>query len=277
MNYEVLSQAAGIVRERWPDAAPRAGMILGSGWSDIVEAFEVRDSIGYDEIPGLGRPGVVGHAGRLAWIEGGGTQGFVFQGRRHWYEGEGWTPIAMPVYILKELGAAMLVLTNAAGGIRADFHPGDLVIVNDHINHLSGNPLLGPHHAAWGPRFPDQSHVYDPALRAGIAAAGAAIGQTLKEGVYLAASGPTYETPAEISAYRSLGADLVGMSTVPEAILANAAGMKVAAISCVTNYAAGISKTDLTHEEVTETTRTTMPRMKALLAAFWKEWHDGAD
>jgi len=272
MNRDLLDEAVKAVRSRWPDAAPAAGMILGSGWSEVVEAFDIRDTIAYEEIPGLGAPGVAGHSGRLAWIEANGRQGFLFQGRRHWYEGEGWTPIAVPLFILKAFGASGVLLTNAAGGIRDGLHPGDLVILNDHINHMSENPLIGAHDSTWGPRFPDQSSVYDASLRQVAARAGAGIGEVLQEGVYLAASGPTYETPAEITAYRTLGADLVGMSTVPEAILANAAGMRVLAISCVTNYAAGISKTKLSHEEVTETTRTTMPRMKALLAACWDEW-----
>lgn len=272
MNIALLNQAAEAVRSRWPDASPAAGMILGSGWSDVVAAFDVRDTIGYEEIPGLGAPGVIGHSGRLAWIESNGRQGFLFQGRRHWYEGEGWTPVAIPVFILKTFGAPVILLTNAAGGIREGLHPGDLVILSDHINLMQGNPLTGPHDPTWGPRFPDQSRVYDASLRGVAARAGTRIGETLPEGVYLAASGPAYETPAEIAAYRTLGADLVGMSTVPEAILANAAGLRVAAISCVTNYAAGIGTTTLSHEEVTETTRKTMPRMKALLAAFWEEW-----
>ena len=272
MNYDLLNEAVEAIRSRWPEASPAAGMILGSGWSDVVEAFDVRDTIAYEEIPGLGAPGVVGHSGRLAWIESNGRQGFLFQGRRHWYEGEGWTPVAIPVFTLRAFGASAVLLTNAAGGIREGLHPGDLVILSDHINHMQGNPLIGPHDPRWGPRFPDQSSIYDASLRRVAASAGTGIGEALQEGVYLAASGPTYETPAEIAAYRALGADLVGMSTVPEAILANASVLRVAAISCVTNYAAGISKTKLSHEEVTETTQTTMPRMKALLAAFWEEW-----
>jgi len=272
MNDALLNKAAEAIRSRWPDASPAAGMILGSGWSEVVEAFDVRDTMAYEDIPGLGAPGVAGHSGRLAWIESNGRQGFLFQGRRHWYEGEGWTPVAIPVFVLKAFGASVALLTNAAGGIREGLHPGDLVVLSDHINHMQGNPLIGPHDATWGPRFPDQSSIYDASLRRVAAVAAVGIGEALQEGVYLAASGPTYETPAEISAYRTLGADLVGMSTAPEAILANAAGMRVAAISCVTNYAAGISKTKLSHEEVTETTQTTMPRMKGLLAAFWEEW-----
>ena len=145
------------------------------------------------------------------------------------------------------------------------------MIIDDHINFLGTNPLIGPHHPFWGPRFPDQSEVYRRNLREALTRAGKAIGETLPHGVYLADSGPTYESPAEIRAFRALGADAVGMSTVPEALLANAAGLKVVGLSCITNLAAGISAQPLSHEEVTEATRQAMARMKSLVLGFWKE------
>ena len=271
MNYELLEQAAQFLKGKWPQAAPSHGLILGSGWSDVVEAFTIKECVDYGEIPGLGKAGVVGHAGTLSWAEGAGLETFIFQGRRHYYEGVGWTPIALPIYVLRELGVQTLVLTNAAGGVRDGMRPGDLMIITDHINNFGVNPLLGAHNEAWGPRFPDQSHVYDSALVELLKQAGAKADVPLSTGTYLASTGPTYETPAEVQAFKRWGADAVGMSTVPEAILANAAGLKVAGLSCITNLAAGISREKLSHEEVTDTTRQTMPRMKSVLTAFWEE------
>jgi purine-nucleoside phosphorylase len=273
INYEMLDRAVRVVRDLWPSAQPLCGMILGSGWSDVADAFNVHKDAPYIRIPGLGKPGVAGHSGRLVWGESAGVETLIFQGRRHVYEGEGWTPVALPVYLLKALGAKVVLLTNAAGGVRADLKPGTLMIIDDHINMMGTNPLIGPHQPAWGPRFPDQSAVYDPKLRAMLETAGSAVGESLAHGVYLADSGPAYETPAEIRAFRALGADAVGMSTVPEAMLAHAAGMRVAGLSCITNLAAGVSKEPLSHEEVTQATSKAMPRMKSVILRFWKELH----
>jgi purine-nucleoside phosphorylase len=271
MNHEIMEEAAAFVQSRWSDLSPAAGMILGSGWGDVVGAFTIEDEILYEEIPGLGKPGVAGHAGRLVRATAAGREALIFQGRRHFYEGEGWTAIALPVFVLKACGAPIVVLTNAAGGIRDEFSPGDLMIIEDHINHMHSNPLIGEHDPTWGVRFPDQSNIYDTELRSALKRAADAAGVPIQRGVYLAASGPYYETPTEIRSYRTLGADAVGMSTVPEAALANAAGLRVVALSCISNLAAGISKSPLTHEEVTETTQAAMQRMTSVLAAFWKE------
>ncbi len=271
MNYELLDEALTFIKGRWPDASPRCGLILGSGWSEVVDTFDVKDSIDYGDIPGMGKAGVVGHAGKLSWASAAGLETFIFQGRRHYYEGVGWTPIAIPIYLLKQLGADRLVLTNAAGGARDDMKPGDLMIIRDHINNFGVNPLLGAHNPVWGPRFADQSTIYKPELVACLRAAGEKADVPLLEGVYLASTGPTYETPSEVQAFKRWGADAVGMSTVPEAMLANAAGLQVAGLSCITNLAAGISKQALTHEEVTDTTQQTMPRMKNVLKALWEE------
>ena len=203
--------------------------------------------------------------------EAAGITTLIFQGRRHYYEGEGWTPVAVPVYVLKQLGVEWVLLTNAAGGVRDDLRPGSLMILSDHINNMGTNPLLGPHHACWGPRFPDLSNAYALPMRAALKRAAMSCGLGVGEGVYFASSGPFYETPAEIKAYRTLGADAVGMSTVPEALLANAAGLRVAGLSCITNSAAGISANPLSHEEVTETSKQTMPKMIAMISSFWKE------
>lgn len=271
MDRKQLDQALSFIRSRWPNARPTLGLILGSGWSEVVESFTIKDAIPYEEIPGLGKTGVVGHAGRLVLAESSGIETLIFQGRRHFYEGVGWTPIALPVFLIKSLGAKAVMVTNAAGGVRADLKPGSLMIIDDHINFLGANPLIGTHDPVWGPRFPDQSEVYNTKLRKLLAQAGTAAGETLPHGVYLADSGPTYESPAEIRAFRTLGADAVGMSTVPEALLANAAGLKVVGLSCITNLAAGISKQALSHEEVTESTKNAMARMKAVVLGFWKE------
>lgn len=271
MNEQTLERAIQVVKKKWGDAAPRFGAILGSGWGDVVDALDIIDSLGFEEIPGLGRTGVQGHSGRLVRARVQDVELLVFQGRRHFYEGEGWSPVSIPVRILKEMGTQAVVLTNAAGGIRADLKPGTLMLIDDHINFMGNHPLIGPHNPLWGPRFLDQSHVYDPVLRSAAMKAAMAVGEPLARGVYLALTGPCYETPAEIRAYRTLGADAVGMSTVPEAVLAGASGLKVVAISCITNLAAGISTTPLSHEEVAETSAAVMPRLVAFFGKLWVE------
>jgi len=265
INQLTLDCAAEAVRNQWPDAAPQCGLVLGSGWSEAAEAFGGRE-IPYDAIPGLGKPGVSGHAGRLLLGSIGGMQTLIFQGRRHWYEGDGWTPVILPVYLLHALGARTVLLTNAAGGIRNDLKPGTLMTINDHINMLGSNPLIGPHNPKLGTRFPDQTEIYSKNLRDRLIRAGAD-----SEGVYVAAMGPTFETPAEIRQYRSMGADAVGMSTVPEAIVANALGLRVAGLSCICNWAAGLSPAPLTHEDVTKTAAETLPRMKQTITRFLEE------
>jgi purine-nucleoside phosphorylase len=266
-----LAPAFAAVKAAFPKAKPKIGMILGSGWSDVAAAFEKLGDISYSDIPGLGATGVVGHAGRLLWGKSAGIETFIFQGRRHYYEGVGWEPIAIPLFIIKNFGAKSVFLTNAAGGIRADWKAGDLMIIDDHINMMGVTPLLGTHDPFWGPRFPDQSCVYDKALRAVLARAGKTAGIPLRNGVYCAGTGPTFETPAEVRAWRALGADAVGMSTVPEAMLANATGLKVLGLSCITNMACGILNQPLTHQEVTETTQRVMVHMKKLVLQFMAE------
>ena len=266
-----LESAADILQTRWPAARPRAGLILGSGWGGVVEAFEVRAEIPYGKLPNLGNTGVSGHPGRLAWAACGGVETLVFQGRRHFYEGAGWLPVMLPIYLMKRLGVTTVLLTNAAGGIRPGLRAGDLMPVADHINLMGSNPLAGPHEPFWGPRFPDPTQIYRPELLAMLGRAASAAGGLAEPGTYLAVDGPTYETPAEVRAFRMLGADAVGMSTVPEAILANAAGLRVAAVSCISNLAAGIGPAPLSHEDVEAAARETMPRMRTLVKAFWEE------
>jgi len=271
INQLTLDSAVEAVRKQWPDTKPKCGLILGSGWGETAGKLEGVE-LPYSKIPGFGKTGVMGHAGKLlsAFVDG--MEVFIFQGRRHWYEGEGWTPVILPVYLLHALGADTVLLTNAAGGIRADLKPGILMAISDHINMLGSNPLIGPHNPKLGTRFPDQSEVYDKPLREKLLIAGAHA-----EGVYIATGGPTFETPAEINQYRSMGANAVGMSTVPEAIVANALGMRVAGLSCICNWAAGISSTKLTHEDVNKVASEAMPRMKNTITAFLEELADGSE
>lgn len=261
----IMDAAVKTVKSRFPDAKPRCGIVLGSGWAEAVAGLE-GEVFGYDQIPGLGKTGVLGHAGKLLLTSVDGMEVLIFQGRRHWYEGEGWTPVILPIYLLHAMGADSVLLTNASGGIRSDLPPGTLMAIEDHINMLGSNPLIGPHNPRLGTRFPDQTEVYSKTLRSKLLSAGADA-----EGVYVATMGPTFETPAEIRQFGAMGADAVGMSTVPEAILANALNVRVAGLSCVCNWAAGIGSTKLTHEDVNEVAAATMPRMKTTILNFLKE------
>ncbi len=266
MNRQRLEESARVV-ERHLGARPEACLVLGSGWGAAIADWPAETVVPYEAIPALGAPGVEGHAGRLLVLERRGRRLLVFAGRRHWYEGAGWDPVAFPVFLAVHLGIRTLVLTNAAGGIRDDLAPGDFMAVRDHVNAMGVNPLTGPHDPAWGPRFPDLSAVYDRALAAALDDAAREIGLVLSHGTYLAVSGPTYETPAEIRLFRQWGADAVGMSTVPEAILARAAGLRVAACSFISNRAAGTGAA-LAHADVLALAARAAPRMAGLLEAL---------
>jgi len=263
INQTSLDEAVSAVKKAWPKAKPTLGMVLGSGWGGAIEDFPVTASMPYEEIPNLGKTGVMSHAGQLLLAACGDAEILIFQGRRHLYEGEGWTPVVLPVWMMKQFGVETVLLTNASGGIREDLGPGSLMAIEDHINMLGASPLAGPHNPNFGTRFPDQTAIYDHDLRQTLVAAGANA-----TGVYVAAAGPTFETPAEVRAFRSMGADAVGMSTVPEAMLANAMGMKVAGLSCVCNWAAGLGDEKLTGEDVIRTANEAMPRMRAVLNGF---------
>ena len=271
MNHAILEQGAQAVRTAFPTAKPVGGLILGSGWRATATAFEIKGRLDYRAIPGLGRPTVAGHDGTLLWGICSGLETFVFLGRRHWYEGAGWESVALPIYLLKAFGASLVVLTNAAGGIRADLTPGTLMVIDDHINAMGEHPLVAPHDPCWGTRFPDLTQVYTTDLRRRMDRVAERLGQPLAHGVYLATSGPTYETPAEIRAFRAWGADAVGMSTVPEALLAHAAGLQVGALSFIANRAAGLGDSPLAHAEITAAADTAAPVMSRLLQELWKE------
>ncbi|MEM8866904.1 MAG: purine-nucleoside phosphorylase [Verrucomicrobiota bacterium] len=232
---------------------PEIGLILGSGLGFFAdERIEVQGRLPYEAIEGFPVSTVPGHAGQFVYGEIEGRRVICMQGRFHFYEGYSMEQLTLPTRLMHSLGVRTLFVTNAAGGIHPDYVPGDFMLLSDHINFLGTNPLIGaPEYN--GVRFPDMSEVYDGALRREIKAAATSMGIDLKEGVYLATTGPSFETPAEIRAFAALGADAVGMSTVPEAIVARQHGMRVIGISCITNAAAGISDGPLTHEEVAET------------------------
>lgn len=251
-----------------------AAFILGSGWSGLEDGMTVRRSIPYSIVDGLGGTRVAGHEGRLLAGLCGDTRILAFLGRRHWYEGEGWGPVLLPIFIARAAGARILTLTNAAGGISTDLHPGDLMVIDDHINFMGVNPLVGAWEPTLGPQFPDQSRLYDSELRDLLHRRARDAGFEAAHGVYLAASGPAYETPAEVAAFARLGANAVGMSTVPEAMLANRLGLRVCAVSCISNRAARAQgAATLSHQEVIEATRQAAPRMKALLTGFAHSLH----
>jgi xanthosine phosphorylase len=244
-----VTAAADAIRARVPGAAPRVGLILGSGLGPLAAAVVDPVAIPYAELPGFRVPHVQGHAGALVLGRLGGREVAVLSGRSHLYEGVEPETITTPIRTLRALGAELLLVTNAAGSLRGEHPAGSLVVLADHINLTGFNPLVGPNDDAVGPRFPGMADAYDPAIRARLRAAGEALGTPLGEGVYLAVTGPSFETPAEIRAFRTLGADLVGMSTVAEVIAARHAGLAVGAISVVTNLAEGLGDEPLSHEQ----------------------------
>ena len=241
--------AAEALRERAPDgAAPRLGVVLGSGLGAIAGAVADPVAIAYDELPGFPPPAVEGHAGRAILGRLAGVPAVVLQGRAHLYEGASPEAIVTPIRALRLAGVRTVLLTNAAGSLRDDLRPGGLMLIADHINLTGVNPLVGPNDDGLGPRFPSLRDAYDPALRAVLRETAGTLGIALGEGVYLAVSGPSFETPAEIRAFRALGADAVGMSTALEVIAARHCGLRVAAVSAITNLAEGLSDEPISHE-----------------------------
>jgi purine-nucleoside phosphorylase len=248
--------------------APVVGLVLGSGLGAFAEGLSDRVAIPYDRIPHFPVPsGIVGHAGELVLGRVGKTPVVVLSGRVHYYEGRAMPEVVFPARVLARLGVKAVILTNAAGGVRLTLRPGDLMVLTDHINGLGANPLVGANEDALGPRFPDMSAVYDAGLRSVLKAEARRLRIPLRQGVYVGLQGPSYETPAEIRMWRKLGADAVGMSTVPEAIALRHAGVRVAGISTITNMAAGILKKPLNHAEVLETTKRVGARFVRLLEA----------
>jgi purine-nucleoside phosphorylase len=244
------------------------GVILGSGLGPFADRLKDARSVAFDMIPKFPTSSVPGHAGRLVSGRLGDLRVIAMAGRVHGYEGYSAEEVVFPVRVLARLGIRALVLTNAAGCVNAHWSAGDLMRITDHLNLSGRNPLVGPNDARLGPRFPDLSRAYDPRLAKALDAAAASCGIQLRAGVYAQMLGPSYETPAEIRMLRTLGADAVGMSTVPEVIAAAHAGIPVAGISCLTNMAAGILDQPLSHEEVTSTAARMRDQFIALLEAF---------
>ncbi|EOH91503.1 purine-nucleoside phosphorylase [Enterococcus villorum] len=240
------------------------GLILGSGLGELAEEIEEAIVIPYDQIPFFPTSTVVGHAGQLVYGTLSGKKVLAMQGRFHFYEGHSMQTVTYPVRVMAALHAHSVIVTNACGGVNESFVPGDLMLITDHINYTGQNPLIGPNEDEIGPRFPDMSDAYTHTYREVAKEAAKKLNLDLKEGVYMGYSGPTYETPAEIRMSRIVGADAVGMSTVPEVIVAAHSGLKVLGISCITNLAAGM-QANLNHEEVVETTQRVKQSFKELI------------
>jgi len=250
--YERAEKAARLIRAR-TDADVSVAIVLGSGLGAFADELTDSTSIRYDEIPSFARATVEGHAGRLVIGKTNNVTVAAMQGRFHFYEGYSLEEVTFPIRVLKLLGVRTLILTNAAGSLNTEFTPGSLMVITDHINLLGVNPLVGPNDVRFGPRFPDLTSVYARRLQDLVISEANAIGLDMRRGIYAALSGPSYETPAEIHMVRTLGADAVGMSTVPEAIVARHMNLEVIGISCITNLAAGVSNRPVDHSQVIAT------------------------
>lgn len=266
-SSQPLPQAAALRLKRISRLRPTLALVLGTGFHHVLTELRVDRKTSFAKIPGFPVPGVGGHAGELIFGKLSGMSVLVLSGRAHFYEGYSMEQVTFPIRTLAALGVRDLLLTNAAGGINPDFRRGEFMVLTDHINFMGINPLRGGVIPGL-PRFVDMTQVYDSKLSALLFRAGKSAKVRLRRGVYLAVSGPSYETPAEIRAFARLGADAVGMSTVPEAIVARQCGLNVAAISCITNLAAGISKENLSHAEVLETAE----RVKTLAVKLLKQF-----
>jgi len=261
------AEAAAVMNER-SGLRPRVGVVLGSGLGAVAEDVADPTTIDYGDLPGFPLPGVAGHGGQAVLGTIGEVPVALLQGRAHLYEGGDLDKIRTPVRALRAAGAEILVLTNAAGSLRPEVGPGSLMLISDHINLSGVNVLAGPNDDAIGLRFPSMRDAYDPELRARLRAAAEELRTPLAEGVYLAVSGPTFETPAEIRAFTTLGADAVGMSTVHETAVARHCGLRVAAISAITNLAEGMSETQLSHEQTLRDAQRAAADLAPLLVRF---------
>ncbi|MEW6623802.1 MAG: purine-nucleoside phosphorylase [Bacillota bacterium] len=249
---DLLNETVGYLRQNTVEK-PEIGLVLGSGLGILAEKITKKQAVSYAEIPNFPVSTVEGHQGQLVFGTISNKSVVAMQGRFHFYEGYSLAQVTYPIRVMKLLGVKTLIVTNAAGGINLNFKPGDLMLISDHINLLGSNPLIGENIPELGPRFPDMSDAYDKQLREKVKQIADAGNIALQEGVYAAVTGPSYETPAEIRYLRTIGVDAVGMSTVPEVIVANHCGIKVIGISCITNMAAGVLDKKLDHQEVMET------------------------
>ena len=262
--YDGALRAADFIRERYQEQLT-VGLVLGSGLGAFADEIKESVKISYEEIPGFARSTVEGHAGKLVLGQVEGVHIAAMQGRFHFYEGYSLDEVTFPYRVMSLLGIKSLILTNAAGGINVDFQPGMLMLICDHLNLMGANPLRGKNDERFGPRFPDMTNVYDRDYQDIVIHEASAMGLKIRRGVYAALTGPSYETPAEIRMFRTLGVDAVGMSTVPEAIVARHQGIKVLGISCITNLAAGVTDAPINHEEVMETGERVKETFKGLL------------
>ena len=261
-----LDETVAAIRER-TTLKPRVGLVLGSGLGAFADKL-AGPKIPYAELPHMPVSKVAGHAGNLVFGDAAGVPVVCMQGRVHFYEGHDLDAVVHGVRTMARLGVSSVLLTNAAGGCDASFRPGDFMVIADHVNLTARSPLIGPNDESLGPRFPDMSVAYDAELRADCKAAAEELGMPLREGVYAWLTGPSYETPAEIRMMKTLGVSAVGMSTVPEVIALRHMGVRVAALSCITNLAAGMQTTPLSHKEVEETARSRRDDLLALLGAW---------
>lgn len=265
---EDARKAAALIEERAPGRKPTIGLVLGSGLGGLGDQVEDAVAFSFAELPGFPQPTVEGHAGRLILGTLAGVQVACLQGRVHLYEGHPATTVQPLIRTLKLLGCETLVLTNAAGALDLDAKPGQLMLLTDHINGQGTNPLLGKNDDSFGPRFPAMTGAYSPALRERMKAVAAEQGVTLREGVYMALLGPTFETPAEIRMCQAVGANAVGMSTVPEVIVARHCGMECAAVSVLTNMGAGLADEELSHDQTLEFAQKASATLQELIKGF---------
>jgi purine-nucleoside phosphorylase len=265
-----MNLTVNYIRNIIKDFKPEIGIILGSGLGDFADNFK-STIIPYSEIPGFEKSHVQGHKGQLVFAEVEGKKVVMMQGRYHFYEGYNMQTVTYPVKVMKKLGVKTLIVTNAAGAVNKAFIPGELMLITDHINFMGTNPLIGKNDDTLGTRFPDMSEVYSKALIDKAEKAAQKLGIKYQKGVYVSTTGPSYETPAEIKMFGLLGGSAVGMSTVPEAIVANYCGMKVLGISCLTNYAAGVTDNPLNHQEVIDTANRVKDSFKNLLLEVLKQ------
>ena len=268
--YKKIKETSQYIKEATKNETINSAIILGSGMGGFENRFESKYSIDYGDIPNFIKPSVEGHAGNLSIVEFGNKLTAILSGRAHYYEGYDISDIVLPTRALIDLGINTLVITNAAGGISANYEPGDIVNIKDHINLTGSNPLMGKNIDELGPRFPDMTDTYNKELRKLAESISKDIFK-YKDGVYAWFTGPTYETPAEVSFAKAIGADLVGMSTVPEAIVGNHAGINISAFSLVTNLAAGISKEPLSHDEVIDIANQSKDKLQSFMELFLTE------
>lgn len=261
-------ETCDFIKQKAPGFTPRAAIVLGSGLGKFGDKIEDPIVIPYEQIPHFKQTGVMGHSGNLILGKVSGVNVICQQGRYHFYEGHSIQDVVFPIRVMHTLGAKTLVVTNAAGGINPDFRVGDVMLIRDHINFQGSNPLIGPNEEAFGPRFNDMTFAYTHEYADQLLAISSDIGIPVQQGVYLAVSGPCYETPAEIKMFRTLGADAVGMSTVPEVIAASHCGMKVLGLSCISNAAAGMTDERLDHTDVEKAIGKMGDKFERLVARF---------